>query len=98
MTAASASHEFITLGGPIASSKQRRYDHPYNYRKRALASSITPLEGKDQTKTVEWAVLLTAFAIDTEGTKVERKASRRKRPEAARAPVKTRCNARPRLK
>src|SRR5262245_64475818 len=76
MTAASASPEFITLGGSIAGSQQS-YDHPYNCRLQAfrrcaavrmrqirpvVALSVTPPEGKDQTKTIERAVLLTAFA------------------------------------
>src|SRR5260221_5988568 len=64
MTAASASPEFITLGESIAGSQQD--DHPYNCRMRAfrryapvrrrqtrpvVALSVTPLEGKDQSKT-----------------------------------------------
>src|SRR5437660_6865605 len=99
MTAASASPEFITLGESIAGSQQDV--HSYNCRMRAfrryapvrrrqtrpvVALSVTPLEGKDQTKTIERAVLLTAFAIDTHNSRA--KASRRKRPEAACAPAR----------
>src|SRR5262245_40151172 len=100
MTAASASPEFITLGGSIAGSQQN-YDHPYNCRLRAfrrcapvrmrqirpvVALSVTAPEGKDQTKTIERAVLLTAFAVDTPNGRA--KARRRKRPEAACGPAR----------
>ena len=87
--------------GRRSPARSKRYDHPYNCRMRAfrrcapvrmrqirpvVALSVTPLEGKDQTKTIERAVLLTAFAVDTQNARA--KARRRKRPEAACAPAR----------